>query len=165
MKYGIQRRTYEFEWSQRKVQRLFQRGITQPTFSSILRYSHSKLRWMCSSWLWNEQILSIFTFLSFLKEYSKVELYTKFFQKFWAQNKISKFFVKNQFCWTFRSALTLSSESLATDVNTILYDWGSLRPSQIFVLNEFFLWGLEIGPNCQVFIRNWLAIFAFWCWE
>ena len=50
-----------------------------------------------------------------------MEKYTKFFQKFWAQNEIAKFFVKNQFCWTFRSALTLSSKSLATDVNTILY--------------------------------------------
>ena len=136
-------------WRQSKVQRFIQREITQPILLMQI----------------NEQILSILTFLSFLKECSKVELYTKFFQIFWAQNKISNFFVKNQFCWTFRSALTLSSESLATDVNTILYDWGSLRPSQIFVLNEFFLWGLEIGPNCQVFIRNWLAIFAFWCWE
>ena len=64
----------------------------------------------------------------------KTKISFKFFQKNWAsdewkstQNSFknfghrTKFFVKNQFCWTFRSALTLSSKSLATDVNTILY--------------------------------------------
>ena len=27
-------------------------------------------------------------------------------------------------------------------------------------MNEFFLWGLEIGPDCQVFVKNWLATFG-----
>ena len=54
-----------------------------------------------------------------------------------------KIFVKNQFCWTFRSALTLSSKSLATDVNTILY---KLR---FFGLNRFQSFEIHGVANCD----------------
>ena len=64
---------------QSKVQQFIQREITQPILLMQI----------------NEQILIILTFLSFLKKSSKVELYTKFFQKFWAQNKI--FYEKSVF--------------------------------------------------------------------
>ena len=102
-------------WRQSKVQRCIQREITQPS---------NLLNLMC------RHKLAVYSTGFKEPQYSHFSQLFEGIQQSGVVHKIlskiSKLFVKNQFCWTFRSALTLSSESLATDVNTILYNWGSL---------------------------------------